>query len=126
MGWNSAGAKRESYGFGGRLGVLALGPGRPGLTSWVILSRPFGTDFVGNGHPALRAGLLSAVPSGLVPIHADSGLFSASSVKRPIEKANLDKTDSQPSPFDKLRAGSAGLVPIHAGALFQINERYKR
>jgi hypothetical protein len=45
---------------------------RPGLTSWVILSRPFGTDFVGNGHPALRAGLLSAVPSGLVPIHAGS------------------------------------------------------
>jgi hypothetical protein len=28
------------------------------------------------------------------------------------QKTNLDKTDSQPSPFDKLRAGSAGLIAI--------------
>ena len=27
----------------------------------------------------------------------------------PAQKTNLDKSDSQPSPFDKLRAGSTGL-----------------
>ena len=124
MGWNSAGAKRESYGFGGRLGALALGPGRPGLTSWVILSRPFGTDFVGNGHPALRAGLLSAVPTGLIAICPIADLFSASALQiGASKKAYFDKSDFRPSPFDKLRAGSSGLVPIYARALFQINER---
>jgi hypothetical protein len=29
---------------------------------------------------------------------------------KPELLANLDSSDSQPSPFDKLRAGSAGLV----------------
>jgi hypothetical protein len=50
----------------------------PGLTSWVILSRPCGTGLAGDLTQHLRAGLLSAVPSGLVPNILMTGLFSAS------------------------------------------------
>jgi hypothetical protein len=40
-------------------------------------------------------------------------LFSASAIQLGrIKKVNLDRIDSQPSPFDKLRAGSTGLVAI--------------
>jgi hypothetical protein len=41
----------------------------PGLTSWGIFSRPFGTD-LGRGvwTQDLRPGLLSAVPSGLIAV----------------------------------------------------------
>jgi hypothetical protein len=46
-----------------------------------------------------RPGLLSAVPSGLVPIHLESYLFSAITVQvKLIEKVNLDRFDYQPSP----------------------------
>jgi hypothetical protein len=37
-------------------------------------------------------------------------------MKQSGKKANLDKSDFQPSPFDKLRAGSAGLS-LHAHTL---------
>jgi hypothetical protein len=59
----------------------------PGPTSWVIFSRPCGTVLAGNVYPALRAGLLSAVPSGLVPTHPDDRfVFSKCWPNRPIEK----------------------------------------
>jgi hypothetical protein len=83
----------------------------PGLTSWVILSVPVrqaqgrlcGTGLAGNVHPALRAGLFSAVPSGLVPIEKanmehrqmDSGVFRTEGVtinqrkKRRIRRKNV-------------------------------------
>jgi hypothetical protein len=51
-------------------------------------------------NPGLRPGLISAVPTGLVPIFPPSQQF---------ERTNLDKTEVQQSPFDKLRAGSTGL-----------------
>jgi hypothetical protein len=57
----------------------------PGPTSWVIFSRPCGTVLAGNVYPALRAGLLSAVPSGLVPTHPDDRfVFSKCWLSRPI------------------------------------------
>jgi hypothetical protein len=37
----------------------------PGLASWGTFSRPFGTEPGSLRHPALRAGLFSAVPAGL-------------------------------------------------------------
>src|ERR1700733_1295444 len=37
-------------------------------TSWVIFSRPFGTDSCFHLYPGLRPGLLSAVPSGLIRV----------------------------------------------------------
>jgi hypothetical protein len=64
----------------------------PGLTSWVILSRPgdAGTDLAGNVHPALRAGLFSAVPSGLLPIHPEGWfVFSKCCPNRPIKKSQF-------------------------------------
>ena len=39
--------------------------GTPGLASWETFSRPCGTGLAPNLYPALRAGLSSAVPSGL-------------------------------------------------------------
>jgi hypothetical protein len=38
----------------------------PGLTSWGIFSRPFGTGLGCYLYPGLRPGLLSVVPMGLV------------------------------------------------------------
>ena len=83
--------------------AFACGPGYPGLTSWGILSRPFGTglgEFVypgltswailsrpcGTGldefvYPGLRPGLFSTVPTGLIAIWAKADLFSASALQ---------------------------------------------
>jgi hypothetical protein len=44
----------------------------PGLASWAIFSRPSGTGRNAQHNPALRAGLLSAVPPGLNPEPAGS------------------------------------------------------
>jgi hypothetical protein len=40
----------------------------PGLASWERFSRPYGTGLAPNLYPALRAGLSSVVPAGLIPI----------------------------------------------------------
>jgi hypothetical protein len=52
-----------------------------------------GLVLVGTYNPGLRPGLLSGVPSELVPTRPDSWLvFSKCCPNEPIEKANLDKS----------------------------------
>ena len=82
----------------------------PGLASLERFSCPCGTGLAPNLYPALRAGLSSTVPAGLIPVGFEGWfVFSGFRPHKPIETANLDKTEVQPSPFDKLRAGSTGL-----------------
>jgi hypothetical protein len=60
--WNSAGVKRESYGFGGRGEASASGPGSPR------------TDVLGHSH-AVPTGLISL---GMVTQHCVLGYFQPS------------------------------------------------
>jgi hypothetical protein len=113
--------------------AFTRGPVHPGLTSWVILSRPCGTDRGGQPYPGLRPGLFSAVPKGLIAICPIADLFLTTAIRisrsekliwtsltlsRPSGTGlggNVDpRTDvlgySQQSPFGKLRAGSSGLI----------------
>jgi hypothetical protein len=53
----------------------------PRLASWERFSRPYGTRLAPNLYPALRAGLSSAVPAGLITIRFEgrsdpAGLFA--------------------------------------------------
>jgi hypothetical protein len=82
----------------------------PRTTPWAILSRPFGTERGGNLPRTTSWAILSRPfgtdrdkPGELICFQRVRYKSGAS------KKANLNKTDSRPSPFDKLRAGSPGL-----------------
>jgi hypothetical protein len=45
--------------------LIVQSPANPGLASWGIFSRPFGTDPLSVATQDSRPGLLSAVPTGL-------------------------------------------------------------
>jgi hypothetical protein len=51
-------------GFDDRLSAFACGPGYPGLPSWGILSRPFGTGRGGKIHPGLTSWAILSRPFG--------------------------------------------------------------
>jgi hypothetical protein len=77
---------------------LELCGGYPGLASLERFSRPCGTGLAPNPYPALRAGLSSTVPAGLIPVRFEGWfVFSEFRPHKPIETANLDKTEAQPS-----------------------------
>jgi hypothetical protein len=66
-----------------------FGPVRPGLTSWGILSRPFGTGLPGNGDPGLTSWATLSRPFGTGPDTswiADLSL-SESGMTRVLEKS---------------------------------------
>jgi hypothetical protein len=56
------------------------------------VSRPCGTGLAPNLYPALRAGLSSTVPSGLVPIFPWSVACPIRALQEQFERTNLDKT----------------------------------
>ena len=83
--------------------AFACGPGYPGLTSWGILSRPFGTGLGEFVYPGLTSWAILSRPCGTDRDKARADLFSASALQTGrINKVNLDKTDSQPSLRDSI------------------------
>jgi hypothetical protein len=65
----------------------------PGLTSWVILSRPCGTDPCCHLNPGLRPGLLSAVPTGLIAV----GMYTQDCAEFPARWSRRARETADPS-----------------------------
>jgi hypothetical protein len=69
-------------------------------------------------YPALRAGLSSTVPSGLVPIHHDGWLISSMAVQgRPIEGFSSDELGSSCIALAQEEIEVAALVGLQYGIL---------